>query len=975
MSFLTDVASSAGINFLVTLAKGANGSVTPIHKTTKFNDEQQLSAASAYVADRGVDQYFALGTFKKNIDNRYDRKAVNCTHLRSLWLDIDAGEEKRKKHGNKVYLSVDQAIEQLQAYLVASGTPMPTYIVMSGTGLHVYWCLTSDVGISEWRVLAGKLKSSTMKYELKVDHGRTVDAASILRVPNTMHSSTGNMVEILHAGEKYTYSTLLSALGNTDIEDLLNKAPVFDMFEQLPSFAGEGMKSNVTPAHAPKSFGKIIALERDESSGCAQLSSIYLKQNEVSEPLWRAGLSIANFCDDRAEWIHKISNQYDNYAPDETEAKASACRGPYTCNTFDALNPGVCANCPHRARGITSPIVLGLNPENVPVRVSVVDPTTNISHTRVVPTYPFPFYRKETGGIWVKVRDKYAPPEMPVMVEKCVWPYDLYISNRVADVNAQQYWCVHHSPKDGIKEFVLESEDVASGGEALFKVLFGMGVPVQPDMRTHMSRFIQASVMQRVETVKAREVVRNMGWTNDETFVLGDNEYTHNGTVPAPVSSTHIAARFAKGTRMRVPEAYADNPLAGWRELLSDAYPNGYESALAGQYIVCAAMGAPIASRFSLDDQRSGLINIYSDGTGHGKTMATAMACRVFGEPDALTVSGKKGATVNAFFELLGYASDIPLVRDEITLLSTEDVSDMAYELVGCKTKVRMDGQRNDIREGERHWGTYVFSTSNRSIVDTLVSKIGDPTAQYSRVTEFEYPLPEWLQGDEGRARATQIARRADGFSGIAGSILIDWCVKNYETAKDLYESTYDMLAGMIKAPRNKARFWLNHATGVAVGALVGEMLGLHSFDSNAVIMYAVKKLDEMWMRSSRSAVTVDNELAGLLNSSIDQWLVINKDSAPITTVHRDVKVRVEESTMTMWITTSAITEYCAARGRNASTLIAYITQLGGVSKLKRMLSNTPFAAGGVPQRAWEIPMDTHEFRQLGIGDGDVDSG
>ena len=70
--------------------------------------------------------------------------------------------------------------------------------------------------------------------------------------------------------------------------------------------------------------------------------------------------------------------------------------------------------------------------------------------------------------------------------------------------------------------------------------------------------------------------------------------------------------------------------------------------------------------------------------------------------------------------------------------MSADELSDITYALVNGKTKIRMQGQNNDIREGEKYWGTYVFSTSNRSIVDSLINKKGDPTSGGNRTTGFE---------------------------------------------------------------------------------------------------------------------------------------------------------------------------------------------------------------------------------------------
>lgn len=970
--FLSTVASTNGTNFLCCLTKSRFGTIVPIHKQLNFADQKAVDETVEALQARGTDIYMALGAFKRGSDGVISRKAANCTYLRSLWLDIDAGKVKYHKHGDEVYKTRDDAYTATLDFIEAANMPIPTYIVGSGEGLHVYWAFTADVDVTAWRQAAKLLSSAAKQLGYKVDPARTTDAASIMRLPGTVHSESGNTVEILYAGDTVEFQTIVSALS---AYATVQEPKVFDWMADAPAFAAEETGGGImADASAPKKFAKIIALESEERAGCAQLYHIYKNQNSIQEPLWRAGLSIAAHCDDSAEWIHKISDQYENYIPDEAETKARACKGPYTCDTFEQLRPEGCAGCPHKARGIKSPIVLGLNPDNVPVSVVNVNPRTALEEVIVIPAYPAPFFRKPTGGVWAKVRQRVVSPDgvpYETEVEKCVWKYDFYVTERVAEVATQKYWCRHHSPQDGVIEFELSSDDVAIGGESLWKSLYGFGLPVQDDMRKLMSKYLQSSVKHRVETAKARDAVHSMGWTDDDTFILGDKEYTSSGVRAAPVSSSKIAKMFSTGTQYVAPSSDPAEALQEWCDLLREAYPNEHKSALAGQYLICAAIGAPLCSRFALDDQRSGLINFYSDGTGHGKTTATAIASRVFGLPNTFTIKGRsQGATINAFFEMLGYAQSVPLIRDEITEMTTDELSDIVYALVNGKTKIRLQGQHNDIREGEKQWGTYVFSTSNKSIVDSLVTKKGDATAQYSRVTEIEYPLPTWLDGVDGKIRATRIVRKSEEFSGVAGARLLNWMVNNYELAKQMYQDTYDMLSSMTAAPRNKARFWLNHATGVVLGAIVGEQLGLHPFNPEALTSYALSVIETMHNRAEAAVVQVSDALGELLQSNVDQWLVLNDNDVPISTVHRDVNVRVEYKANRMWITASAIRQYAASRDRNAASIMAYLKDIGAEYGVKRMLAGTIYAVGSSPVRAFELDLSLPEVAAA-LGDYD----
>ena len=92
--------------------------------------------------------------------------------------------------------------------------------------------------------------------------------------------------------------------------------------------------------------------------GCAQLENIAVNQDSIEEPLWRAGLSVAAVCVDKDEAIHKISERHPGYSPENTERKANQTKGPYTCQTFEKLNPQGCEGCQHKGN-ISSPVQLG----------------------------------------------------------------------------------------------------------------------------------------------------------------------------------------------------------------------------------------------------------------------------------------------------------------------------------------------------------------------------------------------------------------------------------------------------------------------------------------------------------------------------------------------------------------------------------------------------------------------------------------
>ena len=139
-----------------------------------------------------------------------------------------------------------------------------------------------------------------------------------------------------------------------------------DIFSVVPKGVDEMTKAVANISHKPSSFQRIR-----ESQGCRQIQYIIDNAKELEEPLWYAGLSIAQHCSDRNTAIHDISKDYQGYTPQETEKKANQTQDkPQSCETFNKLNPKVCDGCSHRGK-ITNPLALGKEEPQVEIKESL----------------------------------------------------------------------------------------------------------------------------------------------------------------------------------------------------------------------------------------------------------------------------------------------------------------------------------------------------------------------------------------------------------------------------------------------------------------------------------------------------------------------------------------------------------------------------------------------------------------------------
>ena len=113
------------------------------------------------------------------------RAAANASGAYALWMDIDCGDAKAT--AGKGYSTEADALTATKKFCNDAGLPMPTHIVSSGNGLHLYWVLDDFVDRVTWQKYAAKLKALTKALGFLADDSRTSDIASVLRAPGTFN--------------------------------------------------------------------------------------------------------------------------------------------------------------------------------------------------------------------------------------------------------------------------------------------------------------------------------------------------------------------------------------------------------------------------------------------------------------------------------------------------------------------------------------------------------------------------------------------------------------------------------------------------------------------------------------------------------------------------------------------------------------------------------------------------------------------
>ena len=685
------------------------------------------------VEERKHDSHVFIGM--ANFDGHSRKKAKS---LRSFFVDLDVGDTKE-------FSTQEEAVNALGEFIQSQKLPPPV-VVDSGNGIHAYWMLDTAVPVEEWKLYADKFKQLCIDNGLQIDPAVTADKARILRCPSTFNfkSNPPTPTKIISGDIKvYKFDMFKEFLGTItkSFEDILKSKQMTDITKQMSGLSNYASK-----------FDTIATKSLDEASdeGCLQIRHIIRNRASLSEPLWYAGLSIAQHCVDRDKAIHALSQDYPGYSREGTERKATQTQDkPQSCTVFNNLNPDICPSCPHFGK-ITNPLILG--------KVFVPSPTTMNPVKTEVKTLPngkplvittlqgLPseieregFYRGQEGGIYFKPKPVFDENGEEVEQKtQLVSTYDFYSLKRV--ISAHDGNCMLMKvdpPHDEPEEFYVPFSAIYDGNE-LRKLVSSHGVLFNPknnqwklimDYLVAWGSYLQAD--------KAASRMRTqMGWTpKEDAFVIGDVEIKRNGKeVSSPTSA------LCRNISRHIVRAGSFNK---WKEVANKLNQEGLEI-----HAFVALTG--LSSTLMPYTSTSGVSISLTGDTGAGKTGALYAALSMWGHPKDMSVLE---TTDNALTGRFLGLHNLPLGLDEVGNMHGRLLSQMVHKISQGKAKIRMQASINAEREHEMSASLVGIFTTNHSLIDKLTITKKDPNGEIARLIEFYLHKPQLLKDKPAEGR------------------------------------------------------------------------------------------------------------------------------------------------------------------------------------------------------------------------------
>ena len=810
--FLKSVLADDGLYSLLALRSSDNGRIQKFYPTIGH----LIDGAVAF-DEKGYDSYFGLATCDKD----GSRKADNMKELKSFFLDLDCGPSKD-------YANQSDALDALRKFCDKLKLPKPLTI-NSGRGVHVYWRLTESVGKENWLPIATRLKALCAKHNLLADVSVTADVCRVLRVPTTHNHKTDPPTEVtffgLDAPPLVDFDEFAELLGDDPIDMPRRYVPSDDTYL--------GGKESV--------FADIITKTKAKR-GCAQIKNIIKNQRDISEPLWRAGLSIAKYCIDGEEATHIVSRHHSDYTQEDTNRKVEAIKGPYLCNTFDDYSPNICKDCIHWGK-IKSPIVLGqrireATEEDNVVEAPAVDLPNSPTNIYTIPPYPKPYFRGANGGVYIRTRNAEGDPD-----EKAIYHNDLYVVRRLRDAEVGEAVVMRlHLPRDGVREFTLPLTAVTSRDD-FRKQMSMQGVAV-----TKMDEIMQYTTTW-VNELQANSVAdqahRQFGWTDDagSSFVLG-NQTIFKDRVEFNPPSTQTAGLF--------PLFTPSGTFEEWKEMIGFYNRDGFEME---QFVVGVSFGS-ILMHFSPINAAG--LHLHGE-TGVGKTTAAQTGLTLWGDPEELMTNEQD--TLNTRMNRGEVYHNLPLVMDELTNTPGRQLSVLTYQLTGGRQRGRMASGSNTERFRGDPWSLLSITTANASIVERISMVKAMPKAEAQRILECRVKKQTFSTAKETHEYRNTMLKTY----GHAGVKYVQHIMKDIEGVKKLLTAVQEKID--IKANlKAENRFWSTFVAATVTGLILAKQAGLVEYEPEKAFKWGVWLINQNKRHVDDMSVSVSEILNDYIN-------------------------------------------------------------------------------------------------------------
>lgn len=901
--FLELVLPSEG-NKIITLVKPFENGNTWFKYKAYPTAEEAARAALAF-DQRGETVYFAVNSFGDWYhDPKKDKKRIrtqeNVVACRSMYDDFDVDGDDIKKYATR-----EEALADI--IKLAKALQLTPTITSSGGGYHAYFSFDEDVSVDVWEELSAMKRDITNHMHLKADRAVDMDSSRILRPVGTTNRKNGQErpVELVKLGKAYP------------VEKVREKLQAYIQQFNVAPAPTKVKKSSDNPFAAalgdyPESDANVVA------EHCSAVRQFKESGGNIAEPHWHRAIGVVKFCTDGEAIIHEWSKGHEAYSQIETQEKIDEWDvGPTSCIEMDK-HVGCMESCPMASK-CKYPIQLGFTEEAKSVEeettteaeeVASAAPTPIMIEGQNIPYWPQNGYRWNGSALSRSIIDDDGVVHWRPFCRSFIYPI-----NRIQDSEGQ--WVVHWRAKEKNgkwREFFMPTLELASA-DLMAKTLAAHEIFL---MRTKHARNDMAEFAEGlIETLQAWRIetktFKQFGWLEDRSgFVMGTKLITVDDEMEVlcdPDMPTDIAVDFGRSGSL-------DEWVANIDKLFNRP------GAEAFQFALCHSMGSVLVELMGSSNWH-GLPLAFTGHGGTGKSTAAKIACGFYGKPEYMErQTGEQGSTLNAAIKRIAIMGSVPMLLDEFSGRSPDELTRTAYSLGNGRDKERL-GSNGKFSTVGGQWFKNSFITSNDSLHESISKLPAGYRVEATQLRFFEVQLPADFR-NEVFPDITQefIEHHMDNVYGEACRPFIRFIIKNVDWVRRQIAAARSKFNPKSEDD-NKERFYRDAIVTALVAGKIAEKLGLISFDIANMKKWALEQVVKMRENRRDTNTDISEHLASFI-STLPGRMIITKhfgDSRaktkeqPMEILRGPAIGRVCTDDKKVYVTVKSISEWCKDHG------------------------------------------------------------
>jgi hypothetical protein len=652
---------------------------------------------------------------------------------------------------------------------------------------------------------------------------------------------------------------------------------------------------------------------------CAAIRAFKESGGDIPEPHWHRAIGVVKFCTNGEQVIHEWSRGYEGYSQIETQEKIDEWTvGPTSCVEMDK-HVGCMADCPFKDK-CKFPIQLGhtedaqsVEEESVVADDEDEQPAAKPAiyvEGQNIPYWPQNGYRWNGSSLSRSIVDEDGVVHWRPFCRSFIYPI-----NRIQD--SEGTWVVHWRAKEKNgkwREFFMPTLELASADLmaktlAAHEIFLTRTKNARNDMAEFAETLIETLQEWRIET----KTFNQFGWLDDRSgFVMGTKLITVDDEMDVlcdPDMPTDIAVDFGRS-----------GTLEEWIANIDTLYNR--EGAEPFQFALCHSMGSVLVELMGSSNWH-GLPLAFTGHGGTGKSTAAKIACGFYGNPEYMErQTGEQGSTLNAAIKRIAIMGSVPMLLDEFSGRSPDELTRTGYALANGRDKERL-GSNGKFSTVGGQWFKNSFITSNDSILESISKLPAGYRVEATQLRFFEVSLPaDYRNNVFPDITQDFIEHHMDNVYGEAFRPYIRFIIKNQDWVRR------QLVAARKKFnPKdeddNKERFYRDTIVTALVAGKIAEKLGLISWDIAAMKNWATEQVKRMRDNRRETNTDISEHLAQFI-STLPGRLIITKhfgDSRakskehPMEQMRGPAIGRVCTEDKKVYITAKAVSDWCKEHG------------------------------------------------------------